>query len=158
MSKAPAETDPHRNDLRGFLRFFGVLVVATGVAMTAIGAASLFSSWGKVGASRYFWAAFLGLPLIALGSVIARPGRLGPHVRNTYGEMIPLPGASQVGRGRPTAWPPIVVCHRCHASNAAGAKFCNQCGVSVQAETCPGCGTKIEAHARFCHQCGKSLG
>ncbi len=49
------------------LRLFGAVIVGIGVALTLVGSISLFSSWGTIGGSRYYWAAFLGLPLIARG-------------------------------------------------------------------------------------------
>ncbi|HHI9467496.1 TPA: zinc ribbon domain-containing protein [Legionella anisa] len=46
-------------------------------------------------------------------------------------------------------------CPRCNASLAPGARFCNQCGSSLENTPCT-CGATIAAGAKFCGQCGKS--
>jgi class 3 adenylate cyclase/tetratricopeptide (TPR) repeat protein len=48
------------------------------------------------------------------------------------------------------------VCANCGAENAAGKKFCTECGTPL-ALSCPACGTPIEGTERFCGECGTSL-
>ena len=47
-------------------------------------------------------------------------------------------------------------CSDCGAVNAAGARFCSQCGVPL-ARRCAECGAENAAAARFCNHCGRSL-
>jgi class 3 adenylate cyclase/DNA-binding CsgD family transcriptional regulator len=49
-----------------------------------------------------------------------------------------------------------VICPTCYASNIEDARFCEQCGQSLET-CCPACGNLARAGARFCRQCGQSL-
>ncbi|WP_124338136.1 double zinc ribbon domain-containing protein [Pseudomonas chlororaphis] len=46
------------------------------------------------------------------------------------------------------------LCPDCGANNAARARFCQQCGTSLQPAACRQCGSTLAAGARFCAQCG----
>jgi class 3 adenylate cyclase/tetratricopeptide (TPR) repeat protein len=48
-------------------------------------------------------------------------------------------------------------CPRCGADNAAGMKFCGQCGASL-GFACPSCGSENPPDHRFCGHCGAPLG
>jgi class 3 adenylate cyclase len=50
-----------------------------------------------------------------------------------------------------------VTCSKCSAENAAGAKFCIECGESFKSR-CPKCGLVNPAKAKFCQECGTSFG
>lgn len=55
-----------------------------------------------------------------------------------------------------------IVCPSCKSRQAAGSKFCSQCGRKMEAEQpanpcCPNCGTKITAGMLFCMECGARL-
>jgi class 3 adenylate cyclase/ribosomal protein L40E len=50
-----------------------------------------------------------------------------------------------------------VTCSKCSAENAAGAKFCIECGESFKGR-CPKCGLANPVNAKFCQECGTSLG
>ena len=47
-------------------------------------------------------------------------------------------------------------CPACGAENPSGARFCEQCGVAMEAR-CPHCGASVRAGARFCVACGQPL-
>jgi class 3 adenylate cyclase len=47
-------------------------------------------------------------------------------------------------------------CSNCGIDNAAGSRFCNQCGTPL-GKTCPECAVENARDARFCSQCGGSL-
>lgn len=49
-----------------------------------------------------------------------------------------------------------VRCPACGASLPARAKFCFECGSSLQ-KKCPACGTELPPGARFCMECGMKL-
>jgi Double zinc ribbon len=46
---------------------------------------------------------------------------------------------------------------QCSAENAAGAKFCIECGESFKG-CCPKCGLANPVNAKFCQECGSSFG
>jgi RNA polymerase subunit RPABC4/transcription elongation factor Spt4 len=46
-------------------------------------------------------------------------------------------------------------CPACRAVNGPGARFCQQCGGSMQPAACRQCGTAMQAGAKFCAQCGQ---
>jgi class 3 adenylate cyclase len=50
-----------------------------------------------------------------------------------------------------------MTCGKCSAENAAGAKFCIECGESFTGR-CPKCGSSNPANAKFCQECGTSFG
>ena len=145
---APRQDQRRRHD---FLRVFGVMVVGLGVVLTAVGSISLFASWGSVGGSRYYWAAFLGLPLVAVGSAFSQAENLTGYEVSLAGDITPV--ATEMGR----SYEAVVACARCQATNPPAAKFCNQCGTSLMAPTCGGCGARLTWNARFCTRCGKAL-
>jgi class 3 adenylate cyclase len=49
-----------------------------------------------------------------------------------------------------------VICPTCSFENAAGAKFCAECGTKLTAG-CPSCGTVNAPGAKFCNECGTNL-
>ncbi|POA99543.1 adenylate cyclase [Chromobacterium sinusclupearum] len=49
-------------------------------------------------------------------------------------------------------------CPSCRQGNAAHARFCQHCGISLQPPPCGQCGQEAGPGARFCAQCGAGLG
>src|SRR6266446_6315021 len=47
-------------------------------------------------------------------------------------------------------------CSNCGIDNAAGSRFCNQCGTPF-GKTCSKCAVENACDAKFCSQCGASL-
>ena len=45
-------------------------------------------------------------------------------------------------------------CVNCNFANPAGARFCQQCGNSLQLKNCSACGVAKIAGAKFCANCG----
>lgn len=45
-------------------------------------------------------------------------------------------------------------CPKCGGANAGDARFCQQCGASLDFVTCSNCGAELPAGAGFCGQCG----
>jgi uncharacterized Zn finger protein len=50
-----------------------------------------------------------------------------------------------------------VTCSKCSAENAAGAKFCIECGDALKSR-CPKCGSVNPSKAKFRQECGTSFG
>jgi class 3 adenylate cyclase/tetratricopeptide (TPR) repeat protein len=48
-------------------------------------------------------------------------------------------------------------CPRCNHQNAAGQKFCGECGARLAA-SCPACGASNAPEQKFCGECGARLG
>jgi membrane protease subunit (stomatin/prohibitin family) len=66
---------------------------------------------------------------------------------------------SGVGQQQQAAQPPAAQekCPSCGASNAAGTKFCNECGAKMQVAMVAcvaGCGAQVKEGAKFCNECG----
>ena len=50
----------------------------------------------------------------------------------------------------------MAACVSCGSEQADGAKFCSECGSSLQA-VCPACGSPATSAAKFCQECGNAL-
>ncbi|MCL1822638.1 MAG: SPFH domain-containing protein [Oscillospiraceae bacterium] len=57
-----------------------------------------------------------------------------------------------------------VICPGCNTNNAAGVKFCSNCGndltkpkVEAMTTKCPHCNSDVPESAKFCNHCGKSV-
>lgn len=49
-------------------------------------------------------------------------------------------------------------CSKCQTDNSEGAKFCAECGQSLQTEKiCSQCGKSNPLTSKFCDSCGNSL-
>ncbi len=173
--------DPRHGEVRSVLKVVGPLVLATGLLLIGIGLASFFSSFANIAAGppRYFWCAFLGIPVTFLGGVMTMPAFAGAMTRYMAAEVAPVnkdtfnylaegtsggvrtlaaalaeglaSGANQAQAGR------YVACPSCHVPNLASAQFCLHCGAPLGVKVCTHCHAKSDAIARFCHQCGNSL-
>src|SRR3954470_9603581 len=51
----------------------------------------------------------------------------------------------------------MIVCAACGAENAAGNRFCGDCGTAL-AQVCSRCGASWPPGQRFCGNCGAALG
>ncbi len=172
--------DQNHDDKRAALRFIGPVMLIVGVIFTAIGMVSFFASMGSHSGPSYFWCAFIGLPLMAFGSMISKFGYLGSISRYVAGETAPVgkdvvnymatetKGAireisAAVGQGlrsaeTPENGPQIARCPQCHADNEITANFCKACGVPLpKSKPCPDCHEVNAPDARFCDNCGKAI-
>ena len=76
--------------VRRTLRGVGLAVLALGGLLTLIGVGSFFASFGSFESPRYFWCAFLGVPLLFVGGVMTMFGFLGAVNRYVAGESAPV--------------------------------------------------------------------
>ena len=147
----PGLHDQHR--WRTLLRVGGPIVFGVGLVLAAIGFISFFSAFGSFGMPSMFWMAFIGLPLMGLGTTMIKAGYLGPASRYVAGEVSPTLrdtlGFLGTGGGH-------LVCASCGGRNAADAKFCDDCGVALQ-RVCPTCSAVNAGDAKFCDDCGAEL-
>jgi hypothetical protein len=141
--------DPSHEQVRGVLRWLGPLLLATGLAFLAVGVFNFFSSFGTMEPPRYFWCAFVGIPLLGIGAALTRFGYLGAMLRYMAGEVSPVgrdtfnsvaegtrPGVEAIARAVGEGWRAAGEsnsrpCSKCQASNATSARFCNQCGAPL---------------------------
>lgn len=177
--------DPQHKRIRAVLRVVGPLTLGVGLVFVVVGVTSFFRSFGSFGPPgsfappRYFWCAFVGFPLMGLGSALTQYGYLGAVGRYIMGEMAPVqkdafnvvahgarPGveslARAIGRGFASAGGSKTNqgprCPGCDAPRNASARFCGRCGAGFGEKVCPGCGRGNAAEDNFCGQCGERLG
>ena len=80
---------------------------------------------------------------------------LGMASGTAFGQM-----AQQFTNPSDTSSPQSVACPHCKAMNAAGAKFCGECGEKMQAPSslvCTNCQAELSSNANFCGQCGQKV-
>jgi hypothetical protein len=144
--------DPKHSDVRSLLRVVGPILAGIGLLLTFIGMVSFFASFGSFQPPRYFWCAFLGLPLLGVGLAISKLAFLGAFVRYISGETSPVAKdtlnylaqgtqdgvktlATAVGKGLASgmggAESEGVRCGKCQQVNDADARFCESCGASL---------------------------
>ncbi|MCU0864931.1 MAG: zinc ribbon domain-containing protein [Planctomycetes bacterium] len=181
---------PHHSTHRRGLRALGVVLTGLGGCLTVIGMVSFFSAFGGGGFSasggssgpQLFWCAFLGLPLMGVGTVLLKLGYLGSVARYVASETAPVAAdtldyvarASTVGlrevagaigaglRGAPTgaaqATQATQPCGNCRAPQRLDANFCDRCGTAMTpVGACARCHHQNDAAARFCRSCGAGL-
>jgi hypothetical protein len=168
----PEEQRAHQNQ-RAALRVVGPFVLGLGLLLAAVGIGSFFASFGTFEPPRYFWCAFIGLPLVGLGVAICKFAFLGSVLRYTSDEVSPvakdtfnymaggvrpgvedLTGAVVQGLGREPKT--ALTCPACGQTSPGGAKYCAGCGAALH-KTCASCGQENATGSRFCSRCGQEL-
>ena len=81
---------PEHVAVRTALRIAGPMMALVGLVFLAIGIGSFFSSFGDFEPPRYFWCAFVGMPLLAVGGVMCNYGYMGAVYRYMAGEVTPV--------------------------------------------------------------------
>src|SRR5262245_40053283 len=82
--------DPNHASKRRLLRTLGMAFVTLGLLFTIIGMASFFSAFGTFEPPRYFWCAFVGLPLLFVGLVLCQFAFFGAIFRFFADESAPV--------------------------------------------------------------------
>ncbi|MGE5296228.1 MAG: zinc-ribbon domain-containing protein [Solirubrobacterales bacterium] len=173
--------DPKHEQTRKVLRCVGIPLLIIGVILFIIGTVSFFRSFGGMEPPRYFWCAFLGMPVTFVGGVLTSYGFMGSVMRYSAQEMAPAGKdtfnylaeetkdsvktlASAVGEGLRAGSPAAtaaaqVRCHKCNRVNPADAKFCSGCGAPLgKTKACPTCNELNDPDAKFCDNCGRPMG
>ncbi len=173
------QIDPEHRSIRDTLRIVGPIVAGAGVLLIIIGIISFFMAFGGSGPPKYFWCAFLGMPLTFAGAVMTSYGYMGKVMRYQAQEMAPVAkdtfnymadgtqegiktvagaigqGLREGGFGSSTGTEAKVRCHKCNALNEPDAKFCDQCGGAMaKSKPCPQCNEVNDPDAKFCDNCG----
>jgi len=176
------EIDQKHDEKRRIIRRIGIVLLIIGGILELIGLGSFFASFGSFGGPpRYFWCAFLGMPILFAGIVMTAYGFMGAVARYTAGEAAPVAKdtfnymaegtqegvrtmASAIGQGlrgetASGTTAAAVRCTKCNHPNSTDAKFCAECGFSLQkSKPCPGCAEVNDPDAKFCDNCGHSFG
>jgi hypothetical protein len=147
-----SKIDPGHSTSRQFLRMLGPTTAALGLLLTVIGFGSVLSSIGSSEPPRYFWCAFIGMPLLFIGTAMSMFGFLGSFTRYVSGEAAPVQKdtfnylahgtregvktlASAVGEGLAEGIgkdsQALKRCLSCDHENDMDAKFCKNCGSSL---------------------------
>lgn len=173
--------DPRHEQTRSVLRWVGISLIVVGGTLTLIGMVSFFMAFGGMGPPRFFWCAFVGMPIGFVGLVLTSYGFLGSVLRYSAQETAPVGKdtfnymaegtkdsvktlASAVGEGLRAGSPAPasaerVRCHKCNRANDMDAKFCSGCGAPLaKTKPCPACREMNDPDARFCDNCGRPLG
>src|SRR5438876_396351 len=81
---------PRHSGIRDLLRIGGPLIAAIGLLFMIVGFGSFFASFGSFEPPRYFWCAFVGMPLLFIGIAACMFGYLGAFQRYVAGESAPV--------------------------------------------------------------------
>ena len=146
--------DPGHDGVRRALRVVGPLVALVGLGFTAVGMISFFSSFGTFEFPRYFWCAFVGLPLLAVGGAISQMAYLGSIARYVAGEAAPVGKDTFNYMARGTA--PAARDFAREVSRGV-AEGLGGVGDESRVAFCPKCGAETPSAARFCSRCGVQL-
>jgi hypothetical protein len=177
MSNNGGVNSPDHLAARAMLRMIGPGVALLGLVLVGIGVASFFTAFGTFGPPRYFWCAFVGIPVLGLGLIMSQYGFLGSIFRYQAREATPAlteaframsqgaaPGVRTMSRAQAAGLAESmglrdggVSCPKCHQANASEARYCNHCGTSLTGPACSGCGQVNPVGARFCNGCGVEL-
>ena len=65
--------------------------------------------------------------------------------------------SNQGGGTQATTPQASVPCPKCGHGNAAGAKFCIECGTKIGPATCANCQAELSPGAKFCNECGQKV-
>jgi hypothetical protein len=170
------EINPRHREVRQLLQVVGLLAMGLGLLLVAIGFGSFFMAFGGGGPPRFFWCAFVGMPILFVGTVLCKFGFLGTIIRYQAHEVAPVGKdtfnylaegtkggvrtmATAVGTGLAQGMAgtnKTVRCSKCGHLGDADANFCDDCGAPL-AKSCPSCGQGNDHDAKFCAKCGSKL-
>ena len=178
------EIDPGHRGPRNFFRAVGPVVAVIGLILIVVGIGSFFSKAAKFGdpsdefgPPKYFWCVFVGIPVLFVGLVLSKFGYMGKVARYVAQEIAPVGKdtfnymaegtkdgvrtvAGAIGEGlregmSGESGAPSVRCHKCNALVDEGAKFCSDCGTSLEkSKPCGQCGELNDPDAKYCDNCG----
>lgn len=155
--------------LKKNLRIAGFACLGLGLVLTAAGMISFFSAFTTGEMPRFFFCAFIGLPLCGVGGAMLSFAYRGEVMRYVKNEGMPvvneagkefaptlrdLSAAAREGwKESETAEGPVC---SCGTKNDPGSRFCKNCGNPL-VSVCPACGAEVKAGSKFCSSCGNKL-
>ena len=81
---------PRQSQFRAVLRIGGLIAFGLGSVFMIVGVGSFIAAFGNSGPPRYFWCAFVGMPLMFVGGTMTMFGFLGAFGRFVAGESAPV--------------------------------------------------------------------
>ncbi|WP_428308493.1 hypothetical protein [Lacipirellula sp.] len=81
---------PGHSSFRIAMQVAGPVLLASGLLFTGIAIGSFFFAMSGGGAPRFFWCAFLGMPMMFVGGVMSMLGYVGVVQRYLAGETAPV--------------------------------------------------------------------
>ena len=147
-----SKIDPGHSRSKQFLCILGPSTAALGLLLTIIGFGSLLSSFGSHEMPRYFWCAFIGLPLLGVGVAMSQFGFLGSFIRYVSGEAAPVQKGTfnYLAKGTREGVKTL--------ASAVGEGLAEGIGKDRQAvKRCLSCAHENDSDAKFCKNCGTSL-
>jgi len=142
MSNVPNPGLRNQPQFRNAFRVAGIILVGIGGTLVAIGFYTLFrlmtdDSFSQDGPPKQFFLAFVGMPILALGSWMMQAGFMGVAARYAAGEGAPVlkdsaaylsDGQGILGVGRTVDDPAGKFCQSCGNKAPESARFCESCG------------------------------
>lgn len=92
MKNMTYKASPRHTQSRNVLRVLGLMGLLIGISLVMVRFASFFRAFGSFGTPKYFWCAFIGFPIIALGLVLLKMGFLGVAAAYVSDEVAPVLG------------------------------------------------------------------
>jgi hypothetical protein len=150
--------------MKELARIAGPLLIFIGGIFLLVGLVSFFRAFGTHELPTNFWCAFIGLPMLGFGVTVTKFAYLNKisnflenETHDAVGNIVKNIGSNLNVSGT-SAKTEIVRCQKCNASNKSSAKFCNECGSSIQKSVpCKHCNELNDADAKFCDNCGNQL-
>ena len=81
---------PGQDSTRRILRRAGLITLGIGLLCLIVSLAEFFFRVGSMEEPRFFWLAFIGMPLIFVGGLMCQFGFMGAIARFTAGEVAPV--------------------------------------------------------------------
>ena len=146
-------------------KIVGLCLLVLGIIFTAVGFISFFSAMSSFDPPKYFWCAFLGLPLLGLGGMLTMFGFKSEMSRYIKNESIPVineaseelsPAIKSVASTVKESLDTKEILCSCGKENDADSKYCSACGKPLFT-VCPNCNKELEQDSAFCNACGQKL-
>src|SRR5688572_28564613 len=156
------EINPGHHEVRALFRMIGPAMALIGLLFVVIGFSSFFATFSSFEPPRFFWCAFVGIPLLGVGLMISKFAYMCTVFRYMAGETAPVgkdvanymvagtkdsirdvatavgEGFAVAGRGQNTR---AAQCPQCGAANDESATFCHVCGAPMyKSRRCEKCG------------------
>ena len=93
-----------------------------------------------------------------LGAGLGAGFAVGNQMANAFGGMQGGQNQQQGAGGAPPPQTQTIPCPTCNKQNAAGTKFCAECGgkMEIAKVPCVKCGAELREGAKFCSECGST--
>jgi len=89
MNESIVQSAKH-SSIRRVLRMGGPIVALVGFGFVVVGVGNFLMSFGSHELPQFFWCAFVGMPLLFVGSVMCMFGYMGAYYRYVAGESAPV--------------------------------------------------------------------